>query len=304
MAMTVQCTSCSTSFPVDPAKVPPEGVRARCSVCGATFRVERPAEPTHHGDRSDRSEARAETAREFFGPGPTTAAEPEPESAESEVESAESEPQSAESEASAEPESSAEAEPTFQEPAGAGEVAVGGAAVDDWIIEREPDVDPGDLDVRRVETVEDGLRSARSASGSAAEPEATPAPGEASTPGAPESGAAGTAVTPEAPPPSPGGPGEVRQESQPPVQGFTFGRRDPHEKASRLARVLVSDIVTYNPERHQRALEQGTLKEDFEDEIKKSWDEYVDQVGQDLADTTAYFNDALNEILARGRELF
>jgi predicted Zn finger-like uncharacterized protein len=85
---------------------------------------------------------------------------------------------------------------------------------------------------------------------------------------------------------------------------FQFGRRDPDEKARRLARVLVSDIITYNPERHQRALEQDTLHADFEDEIRKSWAEYVEQVGRDLAESTSYWFDALNEILARGQKVF
>ena len=37
--MNVQCPSCSTTFRVDPAKVPAGGVRARCSVCAAVFPV-------------------------------------------------------------------------------------------------------------------------------------------------------------------------------------------------------------------------------------------------------------------------
>lgn len=80
-----------------------------------------------------------------------------------------------------------------------------------------------------------------------------------------------------------------------------FGRRDPHEKARRLARVLVSDMVTYNRERHARALAAGTLPEDFDEEIRKSWEEYVLQVGRELAEETTYFRDALNDILAGGR---
>lgn len=91
-------------------------------------------------------------------------------------------------------------------------------------------------------------------------------------------------------------------EAKPP--GFQFGKRDPHDKAKRLARVLVSDIITYNPERHQRALEQDTLHADFEEEIKKSWTEYVEQVGRDIAESTPYWFDALNEILARGKPVF
>ena len=42
MTITVSCPSCDTSFPVDPAKVPPEGVRAQCSVCPEIFDVDRP----------------------------------------------------------------------------------------------------------------------------------------------------------------------------------------------------------------------------------------------------------------------
>lgn len=83
-----------------------------------------------------------------------------------------------------------------------------------------------------------------------------------------------------------------------------FGKRDPHERAQRLARVLVSDMIAYHPDRHRRSLEEGTLKGDFEEEIDKSWNEYVDQVGQELADSTAYFTDALNEILAKGESVF
>jgi predicted Zn finger-like uncharacterized protein len=83
-----------------------------------------------------------------------------------------------------------------------------------------------------------------------------------------------------------------------------FGRRDPKEKARRLARVLVSDIILYNPDRHQRALEFGNLQEEFEDEIQKSWNEYVDQVGEEVANSTNFFNEALNEILCKGEQLF
>jgi len=83
-----------------------------------------------------------------------------------------------------------------------------------------------------------------------------------------------------------------------------FGRGDPHEKARRLARVLVSDMVTYHRDRHHRALEAGTLADDFEEEIQKSWEEYVIQVGRETAAGTPYFTEALNEILARGEQLF
>lgn len=86
--------------------------------------------------------------------------------------------------------------------------------------------------------------------------------------------------------------------------GFQFGKRDPHDKARRLARVLVSDMVTYKPDAHARALERGTLADDFEEEISKSWQEYVDQVGRDIAESTPYWTNALNEVLAQGEDIF
>ncbi len=83
-----------------------------------------------------------------------------------------------------------------------------------------------------------------------------------------------------------------------------FGRRSPEDRAKHLARVLVSDIIAYSPEKHLDSLEAGTLKEDFEDEVAQSWQEYVDQVGIDLAESSPYFNEALNEILGKGRRIF
>ncbi len=44
MTITVSCPACDTSFPVDPAKIPLEGVRAQCSNCPEIFDVDRPIE--------------------------------------------------------------------------------------------------------------------------------------------------------------------------------------------------------------------------------------------------------------------
>lgn len=98
-------------------------------------------------------------------------------------------------------------------------------------------------------------------------------------------------------------PGEDVPEG-PSLSGPLFGKRDPQEKAQRLARVLVSDIILYNPDRHHDATESGQVKEEFEEEIQKSWNEYVEQVGEEVANSTNFFNDALNEILAKGEQVF
>ncbi len=83
-----------------------------------------------------------------------------------------------------------------------------------------------------------------------------------------------------------------------------FVSHDPKQKARRLARALVSDLVVYHPEKRERGLKEGTLKDLFDDEIKKSWEEYEEQVGKEMAESTTFFNDALNEILGDGSKVF
>jgi hypothetical protein len=83
-----------------------------------------------------------------------------------------------------------------------------------------------------------------------------------------------------------------------------FLANDPNAKARRLSRALVSDLVTYFPDRRAEGLRDGTLKDLFREEIKKSYEEYVDQVGREFAESTTHFQEALNEVLAAGQKLF
>ncbi len=83
-----------------------------------------------------------------------------------------------------------------------------------------------------------------------------------------------------------------------------FLQQDPSTRARRLARALISDLVVYHPEKRQRGLAEGNLKELFAEEIRKSWEEYSEQVGDEIASGTSYFTEALNEILSEGRQLF
>lgn len=83
-----------------------------------------------------------------------------------------------------------------------------------------------------------------------------------------------------------------------------FAVSDAASRAARLARVLVSDMIRYHGDRHERALERGTLKEDFAEEVRRSWSEYVRRVGRDLAQSSRYFEDELNATLARGERLY
>jgi predicted Zn finger-like uncharacterized protein len=83
-----------------------------------------------------------------------------------------------------------------------------------------------------------------------------------------------------------------------------FLNADPGQRARRLARALVSDLVAYHPARRDEGIKNGTLRQLFREEIKKSYEEYVDQVGRELAESTPHFQDALNDILGGGRKLF
>lgn len=138
------------------------------------------------------------------------------------------------------------------------------------------------------------------------EPRATPA-GPPDGPEAPaepssEPHATGTAAGAGVPQPADGtaaGSGAAARPRTP-----VFGKQDPDTRAQRIARALVSDMVVYNADRRDRSLEQGTLRADFKEEILKSWEEYVEQVGQEMARKSPHFRDALNEILARGQSVF
>jgi predicted Zn finger-like uncharacterized protein len=130
---------------------------------------------------------------------------------------------------------------------------------------------------------------------SAAAPAAAAAP--APPPAAPvQSASSAPAPAPVSRPPAAPAPGSR------PVNPFLS--QDPSLKARRLARALISDMVVYHPAKRQEGLRDGTLKELFDEEIKKSWEEYADQVGREVADSTPYFREALNEILAGGRQIF
>ena len=97
--------------------------------------------------------------------------------------------------------------------------------------------------------------------------------------------------------------------AQPTVEKSTptkkFSKRGrPDDRARRLARVLVSDILCYNQDKRDQALVDGNLMTILGDEIKKSWELYKEKVGPDVASSTNYFMEALNEILADGQEVF
>jgi hypothetical protein len=83
-----------------------------------------------------------------------------------------------------------------------------------------------------------------------------------------------------------------------------FLANDPNAKARRLARALISDLISYFPKKKEEGLRDGTLKELFKEEIKKSYEEYLNQIDKEFAENTTHFTDALNDILASGQKIF
>ena len=138
---------------------------------------------------------------------------------------------------------------------------------------------------------------------------AVPVPGAAAPPGAAGAPPPAAGSRPIGPPPSgvaqpprPAPPAGAGAPARAPINPFLAN--DPNQKAKRLARALVSDMIAYHPQKREEGLRDGTLKQIFREEIKKSYEEYVEQVGKEFAETTTHFQDALNEVLAGGKKIF
>lgn len=230
--MNVTCQDCRSVFRVDPAKVPPNGVRARCSVCGAILRITVGATtPLTNPALTPRS---ATPVRSPAVAAATPASIP----------GIRRTPTSTEMAESGTPYPSRPT-PSVSTPAMARPLVP------------PPPPSPGQM-------------------------VATPVPSS------PTVGAAAPVASA----------GEARRVINP------FLRSDPMTRAKRLARALVSDMVAYQPQKRAEGLANGSLKQLFRDEIRKSYDEYVEQVGRDVAESTAFFQDALNEVLAEGKRVF
>lgn len=273
MHMIVTCPQCSTDFPVDPAKVPDSGVLARCSICPEVFRVDEQSLISTESEAfsGDEPSFAATDSDGLADPGVATGA----------LESGEADSGvmdpivDMEIPTDVNTNEFGERELTFDE------VDVDEPDVVDIVVEVEGAPEPEELH----------------------EPEESPdavdvvAPFE--TRGAPEIEAVEApepAVLPEPPP--------AVVEPLPTGGGSPFGRRSPADRAMSLARSLVSDMIAYHSEKHTLAIATGTLEKEFADEVAKSWKEYCDQVPREIIDSESFFNDALNDILAQGAQLF
>lgn len=81
-------------------------------------------------------------------------------------------------------------------------------------------------------------------------------------------------------------------------------KKDNHRKAERLGKSLVKDIYLYHKDKVEQGRREGTLVQLLGEEIKKSWRYYKKQVDPEVLKERNYFKDALNEIIAGGKEVF
>jgi len=284
--MNVTCPECSSVFRVDPAKIPLAGVRARCSVCGGVIAI---------GERG-----RIDEDFTASTPAPHTPARQRPPVA------------------SALPPRPPVTMPTPPQPMHAGFAAQGGAAVQPPPLRTSAPTSmpsrPSAVTPPQDRVVVPPPAPARTTPPrpSAAPPQATapvlprmspfsPAPAPAPA-HAPAPSPAPAAASPPVSPPQTAPPRPTAPVARPPINPFLAN--DPNQKAKRLARALVSDIIAYFPDRHQQAKRDGVLREAFREEIKKSYEEYVEQMGKEFAENTTHFQDALNDVLAGGARIF
>lgn len=266
--MTVSCPDCRSVFRVDPSKVPATGVRARCSVCGGIIVVSGGTGPMRTPVRT---------------PVPAVSSFP--------------------------------TAPPMTVPARAGTPSPApgmvGTSPPGAIIPRmaTPAAAPGRIARMTPPLAPTAVQTPGAAApfapvptpvptplpSAVPTPMPTPVPRPAAVPATSGVSSSVATATPPAVSPSVGTP---RRAINP------FLNADPGQRARRLARALVSDLVAYHPRKRDEGLAQGTLRQLFREEIKKSYEEYVEQVGKELAESTPHFQEALNDILAGGQRLF
>ena len=327
--MNVSCPECQTVFRVDPARVPGPGVRARCSVCGGIIPITTARSWTD--DFATPHDAASLTAATRTGTlvGVRPSSSPTPGDRPVIAESSPAMPPTIAPRSSTParvppfapgrrptpPAGSIASPPPVSTPQGSGieprsapPVATTNVAPASATIAAQP---PAPTPARPPSRPEpDATRQPASPApgsparvadvpfGSPARPSA-PAPSQSvsAPPPVPRQAAATDLASrgprPDAATPTP---------SKAPINPFLAN--DPNQKAKRLARALVSDMVAYHPQKRDEGMRAGTLKQLFREEIKKSYEEYVEQIGKEFAESTSHFQDALNDVLAGGKKVF
>jgi hypothetical protein len=77
-------------------------------------------------------------------------------------------------------------------------------------------------------------------------------------------------------------------------------QKDPHERAQRLARIIVGEIVLYHKDKIVEAIKNDCLFEDLERELEEARTYYEKNVDPAVRAQTGYFDQAVVDILVKG----
>lgn len=72
-----------------------------------------------------------------------------------------------------------------------------------------------------------------------------------------------------------------------------------HEKAKRLARLIVSDIVLYNQSAVEEGIRNGNFFEVMSHDIQEARNLYASRVPEEISRETSYLDDAFNDLIDR-----
>jgi DNA-binding response OmpR family regulator len=78
---------------------------------------------------------------------------------------------------------------------------------------------------------------------------------------------------------------------------------EAHDKAKRLARIIVSDIALYNQKKVEEGILCGTFRELFRDEIQEGTVLYNRRVPEEIRTVSSYLDDAFEEFLAQKKSV-
>ena len=76
---------------------------------------------------------------------------------------------------------------------------------------------------------------------------------------------------------------------------------EAHERARRLARIIVSDIVLYNQKKVEEGVREGTFRDVLREEISEGFSLYERRVPEEVRADTSYLEDAIAAFLERER---
>jgi predicted Zn finger-like uncharacterized protein len=301
--MHVECNACGARYVIADEKIPIQGARVRCRKCQAVFSIERsaavppappaPAElplipPTPQAAAPSPFEAPA-------APSPLATPAPPPEPS----------PLGAHAASSRFDTSPFESSSSAAVPSPAAPSRFDASPFESQAPAASPFTPPAPPAGHGAPAeIEKFANAFASSAPMPAPPAATSAPGQAAAPPPPP-------PAPSSPPPPPMGAGPAQPAAVSPFSpsagippGLPEAERLKHERARRLARVLASDIAIYNKEKRDRGIKDGNLVAVLGYEIKKSWEVYKERVTPEMANSTPYFRDALNEMLAEGKKVF